>query len=185
MPTLYKNVTLSPEEYLEGEKSSDLKHEYEDGRIIAMVGASRAHDRIQINLTLAIGNHLRGTPCQLFSSSMKVHIDNTFYYPDLSVSCSPTDQQEYYLEEPVLVIEILSPPTEQRDRTGKRLTYQTLPSLKEYVLIAQDRMAVEIYRRSQTGWDLELYLENEVVRFKSIDLTLPIGEIYRDVRMGD
>jgi len=181
MPTVIRNVILSPEEYLEGEKYSDIKHEYENGRIIAMVGASRAHNTIQVNLTALLHHHLRATPCRVFSSDMKVRIDNTFYYPDLSIVCREYQSHDYYVEEPILVIEVLSPTTEQRDRTIKRLTYQQLPGLKEYVLVAQKRMLVDIYRRSGDGWDLEQYQEGDEIRFRSIDLALSIGTIYENI----
>ncbi|MGH8652943.1 MAG: Uma2 family endonuclease [Gammaproteobacteria bacterium] len=181
MSILRKNVTLSVAEYLAGEPYSTVKHEYVNGQVYAMVGVSRAHNRITVNLTLALGNHLRGTPCKVFTSDMKVRINDIFYYPDLAVGCGESNPNDYYLSQPVLVIEVLSPSTERLDLVEKRLNYQSLPSLHEYVLVAQDKPEVRIFRRAEAGWDLEIFAANDTVRFQSVDLAVPIAEIYEDV----
>lgn len=181
MSKLQKNVTITPEEYLEGEKYSETRHEYVNGKVYAMVGASKAHNLIAINLVTLLHNHLRGTRCKAFVSDMKVRVDNCFYYPDLLVACDIEKQPEYYCEQPVLVVEILSPNTRQRDELDKRIAYQSQASLKEYVLIAQDKMEVRIFRRTAEGWDLETCNRGDDVRLTSIELAMPIGEIYEDI----
>jgi Uma2 family endonuclease len=115
-----------------------MKHEYVAGKIIAMVGAGRAHNLIAGNFYRALRDHLRGTACQAFMSDMKVRIGEVFYYPDVMVDCeSPVQSRDAYLSEnPVLIIEVLSPSTEIRDTLEKRFTYQLLASLKEYLLVA-------------------------------------------------
>jgi Uma2 family endonuclease len=112
---------------------------------------------------------------------MKVRIGDIFYYPDVLVTCSKTDADPHFSTEPRLIIEVLSPSTEAADRLDKRLAYQSLSSLSEYVLVSQDRPQVQVYRRGGAGWDLETYGEGDVVRFASVELEIPIGEIYRDV----
>lgn len=181
MSTLTKNTLITPEEYLEGEQYSDIKHEYVDGHIYAMVGSSSAHNLIAGNLLTLLKNHLRGKPCQAFISDMKARINNIFYYPDVMVACDPQDRHDYYREHPILIIEVLSPSTTQRDSHDKRNVYQSIASLREYVLVSQDMMAVRIYRRSWEGWSLESCLEGDKVRLTSVDLELPIEAIYEEV----
>lgn len=181
MPLLKKNVLVSVEEYLEGEKHSQVKHEYVRGHVYAMVGASKAHNRISLNIGYTLDRHLRGGPCNVFVSDVKVRIGEIFYYPDVSVTCSPLDTDPFYSTEPSLIVEVLSPTTEAVDRLDKRLAYQSLPSLREYVLVSQDKREVQVYRRQEKGWDLEVFLEADTVRLESIDFELPLAEVYRDV----
>ncbi|MBN2701878.1 MAG: Uma2 family endonuclease [Methylothermaceae bacterium] len=181
MPTLQKNVTITPEEYLEGEKYSEVKHEYVNGRIYAMMCVSRPHSLITGNLHAALHGHLRGTPCRVFMADMKVRKDNVFYYPDLTVTCHETRRHEYYVEEPVLAVEVLSPSTEGRDRLDKRLLYQSIPTLEEYVLIAQDKVALEIYRRAEAGGDRITYGPTETVHLASVGWECAIQTIYEGV----
>lgn len=184
MSKLQKNVRISPEEYLEGEKYSEARHEYVRGEVYAMVGASRTHNLICVNLLSALHAHLRGTPCRAFVADMKVRVDDAFYYPDLLVACNLDRQQEYYVDEPILVIEVLSETTRQRDELDKRIAYQSLKSLKEYTLIAQDKKEVRVFRRGVEGWELETFARGDWVRFTSILLKLPIEIIYEEVLVG-
>jgi Uma2 family endonuclease len=171
---------LTVEEYLEGELRSDVKHELIGGQTYAMVGASRYHVLIAATLVRLLGNHLAGSPCRTYVSDMKVRIGDDFYYPDVLVSCT-TGGHDYYETAPVLIVEVLSPTTERQDRLEKRLAYQRLPSLKEYVLIAQDKMQAEVYRPIEGGWELERYGQDDELRLESVDLTVSMTEIYEDV----
>lgn len=171
---------LSVEEYLEGELKSDKKHELISGQVYAMVGASRYHVLITATLVRLLGNHLVGSPCRTYMSDMKVRVGDDFYYPDVLVSCT-AGGHDYYETAPVLLIEVLSPATERQDRLEKRLAYQRLPSLKEYVLIAQDKMQAEVYRPIEGGWELERYGQDDALHLVSLDLIIPLAEIYRDV----
>ena len=113
-------VTVLPEEYLQGEHSSDVKHEYDNGYIFAMVSASRAHNLIALTVASEMKLHLKGKPCRSYMSDMKVRIqtkgNDLFYYPDVMVSCDDQPPSEYYEEKPVLIVEVLSPSTETRDK---------------------------------------------------------------------
>ena len=179
-----KQLETSVEDYLQGELVSDIKHEYINGDVYAMVGAKRAHNMIAGNLFAALHNHLRGSPCLVFGSDMKVYIktqtEDCFYYPDLQVTCSVDDKEESYNTQPKLIIEVLSDSTERRDRADKFYRYRKLTSLEEYVLVAQDIQRVEIYRRAN-AWDLELFGENECFCFDSVGLTLTVTEVYEGV----
>ena len=178
-------LPLSVDQYLEGELHSQVRHEYVAGRVFAMTGTSRAHNTIAINIALALRTHLRGGPCRVFMSDLKVRVEktNAFYYPDVAVTCHINDTQPYYLTHPCLVIEVLSPTTEGIDRREKLLAYQALDSLMEYVLIAQETMQVEVYRRDGTGgWWVDTYnAGNESVHLASLGLTVPMAVVYEEV----
>ncbi len=138
---------ISESDYLEGEKYSQIRHEYVAGQVFAMSDTSRAHNRIAGNLFTWLRGKTAGTPCEVYMSDIKVRIAHreTYYYPDLILGCTADDDHEYYLEHPCLVVEILSPSTEKIDRREKLLAYQTIPSLQGYVVVAQDRYQVEVY----------------------------------------
>jgi Uma2 family endonuclease len=180
---LARQAKISIEDYLQGELVSDIKHEYVNGEVYAMAGAKRPHNIISMNLSVLLGSHLRGTPCQAYNSDMKVGIltatDDYFYYPDLHVSCEKTGN-ELYNQEPKLIIEILSDSTERTDRAEKFRDYRKLASLEEYVLVAQDTPRVEIYRRAE-NWDLALFTQDEQFCLTSIDLSLHVAEVYENV----
>jgi Uma2 family endonuclease len=181
MSVKIKMSSLSAEEYLEGELHSEVKHELVGGHAYAMVGASNIHNLVSGALFAALRQHLKGSPCRTFMSDMKVRVGDDFYYPDLVVTCRPATGTYYYVIDPVLIVEVLSPTTERQDRLEKRLAYQHLPNLREYVLIAQDKMQVEVHRRIEDGWEIERCGERDELRFESVDLTIPLTEIYQDV----
>lgn len=181
MSTLEKVVLITAQEYLDGEQYSDVRHEYVAGRVYAMVGASAAHNLIVGNFHAALHSHLRGKPCQVFTSDMKVHLADAFYYPDVMVGCDPSDRNDYYRERPIIIIEVMSPSTEARDALEKRVAYQSLESLREYLLVAQDKMEVRIYRRTGDAWELETCTEKDQVRLAAVALEVPIEQIYEDV----
>jgi Uma2 family endonuclease len=181
MSVLQKNVLVSVDEYLEAEKLSQTKHEYAGGQVYAMVGASRAHNNLSLRLASRLLSHIQGSGCQVFISDMKVRIADAFYYPDVVVTCSKADTNPYFSTEPVLIVEVLSPTTEAADRLNKRLAYQSLASLREYVLVSQDKRKVEVYRRSEATWDLETYSGQDEVRFASIDFSARLADLYGDI----
>ncbi len=181
--TRIRRYTLA--EYLAMEPEGDVRHEFVDGEIFAMVGASRVHNALVMNLVTAIRPHLRGTPCRIAGQDMKVLITaaNRSYYPDLVVSCGdPGDEIDDYTEtRPCLIIEVLSPSTATIDRREKRLAYQMLDSLRDYVLVAQTEPLVEVYCRQPAGWTRTSYGTDETVVLPSIDLRLPMAVIFEDV----
>lgn len=181
MSATAKLKPLSVEEYLAAEETSDVRHELVDGYLFAMVGTSQRHNLIALSLGSLIRAHLRGTPCRVFMSDLKVRVGNNFYYPDLVVSCQVTDTASIVAADPKLIVEVLSPSTESRDRFEKRLAYQRLDSLQEYVLVAQEQLQVEVFRRCSDGWEVETYGAGETVWFESLDLAVALGAIYEDV----
>lgn len=183
MSNTAEQLKISIDDYLQGELSSDIKHEYINGEVYAMAGAKRAHNVIAGNIFAALHNHLRGTPCQAFIADMKVGVltqsDDIFYYPDVQVSCEKQGH-DLYNAEPKLIIEVLSDSTERKDRVEKFYTYRKLASLEEYVLVAQDCLRIEIYRR-RNGWDVELLGEGQSFQFESVGLDLTVADVYQDV----
>jgi len=179
---------MSVAEYLELEKTSPIKHEYLDGEIYAMSGASKRHNLVGNNLNDNLRPHLRGGPCNVFTFEVKVYIEtlNTFYYPDLVVACDPADNDEYFVKRPVLVVEVESPTTSIIDRREKLAAYRKLESLVEYVRLSQDSISAEIVRRDKSGdwWSQQLGPEDEL-RLESIDLALPLASLYEGVDLTE
>lgn len=177
---------LSEQEYLHGELTSETRHEYVDGEVYAMAGAGEAHNLIAGNTFAKLRDLARGGPCRVFISDMKLHVRTwkAYYYPDIMVTCDPADDQSHFKERPSLVVEVLSPGTEKTDRREKMLAYRTLPSLKEYILVATDKRQVEIYRRDEHDeWQLAVVGQDEPMLLESIGASLTLDEIYEDVQL--
>lgn len=178
-----RETRLTPEEYLEMERSSPIKHEYVNGHIYAMSGASDAHNIISLNIAAILRNHLRGTPCRAFMADMKLRVElaNRFYYPDVLVSCEKTGDR-YYRDQPVLIVEVLSESTANQDKGEKWRDYQTLESLKEYMLVSQDSMDVRVFRRDESGdWKQHIYTDGMRIPLLSVALEIPIEQVYEEV----
>ncbi|MBD1907318.1 Uma2 family endonuclease [Funiculus sociatus GB2-A5] len=176
---------ISPEEYLEAEEVSPIKHEYRNGQVYAMAGASNIHVIIAGNLFAMLRNHVRGRGCQTYIADTKAHIESidTYYYPDVMVSCDRRDREfNNFLRYPCLIVEVLSSTTEAFDRGDKFSDYRQMESLQEYVLISQTRMRVECFRRNAEGlWVLYPYDEDAEVHLASVDFRCAIADIYEDV----
>lgn len=175
------------DEYLEGELTSNVRHEYYDGQIYAMAGAGEKHNLICLNVASALRQKCRGSQCRTFIADMKLFIEeyNRFYYPDILLVCNPNDNHEYYKQTPCLIVEVLSPSTETIDRREKLHSYQTIDSVQEYVLISQETQSVELYRREAGYWVYFLLNEPEdQLTLKCLDLNIPMQTIYEDVVMN-
>lgn len=179
-----KNDLISVKEYLDSELEREIKHELIDGHIYAMAGASANHERISGNIYRKFGNHLENSPCEPFGSDMKVKVSSNFYYPDIFVDCDFDESELYYSESPVIIVEVLSKSTCQKDRTTKRFSYLNIPDLQEYVLIEQDFVDIEVIRRKD-DWGSKHYFLGDEVTFESIDLTIAVEEIYHRVNNED
>ncbi len=184
MLAIKNNDLISVEEYLTGELNSDIKHELIDGTIYAMAGASANHERISVNVLIKLGNHLENKPCEPFGSDMKLRINANFFYPDVMVDCHFDNSEPYFTETPLIIVEVLSKSTRKKDTTLKLLSYINIPSLQEYVLIEQDFVDVQVFRRSE-NWLVRHYFLGDEVTFESIALTLPVEDIYHRVQNDD
>ncbi len=176
---------LTVKEYLDGELVSDIRHEYIAGQVFAIAGASANHNLIAGNMYSRLRSHLRGSQCSTFMSDMKVRIQTAdiFYYPDVLVSCDPQDTDDYCKTQPCLIIEVVSRSTATIDRREKLLNYRQIESLKEYILISQDRIKIEVYRQDDQGqWWLETLGEEDELHLESVGLRMSMAEVYEDVR---
>lgn len=188
MATVLKGTAdhhISEEEYLAGEQASEIKHEYVDGQVYAMTGGTQNHARIMRNFLVAVSIHLKGKECEAFPSEVKVKTsEKSFRYPDVMVVCEDTSENDLYKECPVILVEVLSSSTRQKDKTEKKLEYLNIPTLKEYVLIEQDFVDVEVLRR-ENGWRSDHYFLGDEVTFGSIEFTMSVEEIYERVENED
>jgi Uma2 family endonuclease len=182
-----KPAQLSPAQYLEWEMKSSVKHEYVDGEVYAMSGASRRHNLIVGNLLRrALNAAAEHGGCQVFGSGMRVQVEarNSYYYPDVSACCDRNDRDELYVTSPCFIIEVLSPSTASIDRREKRASYATLTSLLEYIIVDQDRMRVELYRRESHGWGgYILNQPDDFVELSCSGLRLTLSQIYEGIEL--
>ena len=183
-------VSFGPEDYLAWEATQAERHEYLDGEVFAMWGASDAHGTVAGNLFAVIHSKLRGSPCKPFIADMKVHVaaSNSFFYPDLLVTCDPRDRgpaATHAKQYPSLIVEILSPSTEAYDRGNKFAAYRQLESLQEYVLVSLEERRIEVFRRDAAGlWVLHPVALAEMLELASIGLTTPALEIFEGLDAG-
>jgi Uma2 family endonuclease len=186
----YGKQKLSIEEYLQFEKESIEKHEYYQGEIFAMAGASKRHVKIHSNLFISLGSLLKGKSCQPYGSDLRIHIpENTlFTYPDLAVICndlisSDLDQDSFIL--PTIIFEILSPSTMQYDRGEKFRLYREIPSLKEYILIDSESINIEAFRINEKGfWELHEYKSiDDALVLVFLQISIPVKDIYEGTKL--
>ncbi len=176
--------SLSPEEYLALEATSDEKHEYVRGEVFAMAGTSVAHNVITGNLHAALRAHLRGGPCRVLFESVKLRVDaaNVYFYPDLFVTCDPRDADDPLVQRhATLIVEVLSESTSDYDRGEKFADYRRSSTLQEFVTVDSRIQQVVVYRRNDTGvWEFHPAEAGGEVVLASVGLTLPVAAIYED-----
>ena len=176
--------------YLARERQAQTKSEYLGGYVVAMSGASRAHNRIVLDIAVELQQQLRDGPCEAFVNDMRVKVSETgdYTYPDVVVACGEIEFEDAELDTlltPTVIIEVLSPSTEGYDRGAKFTSYRQLPTLQEYLLIAQDRPSVEHYIRQQDGWLFSTVTDfGGSVTLPAIGCELRLREIYRRVNLS-
>lgn len=188
-----KSFYMTPGEYLRRERDAETKSEYFDGVVVAMAGASLEHNLITANVITQLNGHLRRRGCIPFASDLRVHVEacNRYFYPDTTLVCGEPIRQNlegmHSLQNPALIVEVLSDTTEALDRGGKWHCYQTLDSLTTYVLIAQHAARVEVFTRIEGGdWRLSTFhgLDRSVL-LPAFGVEIPMAEIYADVRFPE
>jgi Uma2 family endonuclease len=187
MEAASEQALITVEDYLSSERAGEVRHEYIGGALHAMAGTSRDHNRIAGNIFAALHGHLRGKPCIAFIADVKVRLQiartEIFYYPDVVVACDPHDTDRFFTSYPRVVVEVLSPDTERIDRREKFLSYTQIETVEEYVLVAQDRMEVTLFRRS-ADWQPEVLRQpQEHLRLASIEFGLPLRLVYEGVQV--
>jgi Uma2 family endonuclease len=186
MSTVPHYQPIPVRDYLCGEARATRKHEYVDGFVYAMVGATNAHNRIATNATVALGAQLHGKVCQVCNSDTKIRIRSArgtrFYYPDLSVVCHPNPPDDTFHDAPVLVVEVLSKWTCRIDEYEKREAYLSIDSLGVYILVEQSTAAAMVYRRGDSGFDRESYVGlSGCIPLPEIECELSLASLYEQV----
>lgn len=179
---------ISEQQYLELEKKSKIRHEFMDGEIFSMAGATRKHNLLNTNISRILGNQLEETECEVYANDFRVKIrDGHDVYPDVAVACPEilTEENDLLLLNPIVVFEVLSKSTESRDRGDKAEDYYRLESLQDYILVSQYRVRVEHFsKQSNNEWTLKIYenLEN-TVELKSIGCEVSLKLIYLKLKL--
>ncbi len=176
---------LSAEDYLAGELRSEVRHEYVGGEVYAMSGTSDVHNTIALNLAVAFRQHLGAGPCKVFMSDVKLRLEvarnDIFYYPDVLVTCDPSDREPYFKTKPVFLTEISSPSTERIDRHEKFSSYITMPSLQEYLIVSQHEPTATLFRRS-THWKPEALGPDHLLTVPALsNFSTPVAALFAGV----
>ena len=170
-------------EFLTWEERQAERHEFYCGETFAMVGATARHNRVILNLASRIGDHLDGTPCQVFAENMKVQLAEGVLYPDVMVTCGKAEAgDEQTIVDPKLVIEVLSPSAKGYNKRDKFILYRTLRSLGEYVPIDPAKRQVEVFTLTPSGaWLLTDQTGAEELTLVSIDCKMPMALAFKGV----
>lgn len=180
----------SIQEYLEKERGSAQRHEYQDGEILAMAGGSPERSFITANIVGELRNALKGKPCRVAESNLRIRIPGRprYVYPDASVICGPlqfdpNDGERHSILNPRVIVEVLSPSTEAYDRGDKFTQYREIESFEEYILVSQDRPNVESYLRQPDGaWSILNFTGlGGVAKIRSVAVEIPMTEIYAGI----
>jgi Uma2 family endonuclease len=180
----------SVEEYLELERNADQRHEYQDGEILAMAGGSPEHSFIIANIVGELRNALKGRPCRVAESNLRIRIPGRprYVYPDASIICGPLqfdpqDEERHTILDPKVIIEVLSPSTEAYDRGDKFTQYRDIESFEEYILISQDRPNAESFLRQPDGaWSILNFTGLAgTAKIRSLAVEVPMTEIYAGI----
>jgi Uma2 family endonuclease len=181
MPTAAAKHTVTLAEYIAAETASRTKHQLIAGEVFDMSGGTPEHAAIIASVGVELGSQLRGRPCRLYASELRVGIDDLVTYPDASVVCGDLERhpdEPTIVLNPTVLVEVLSDTTEAYDRGEKAQRYRRIPSLREYVLVSQHRAHIELFRRTQEGWILVEAHEGERLRVESIDCWLDVDAVY-------
>ena len=176
---------MTVEEYLEWEAQQEIRHEYVNGEVFAMTGSTIPHNDLALNFYTALRPHLRSRGCRMNVSDVKLQVNfqSRYYYPDVIVSCDPEDiNSRNFIQNPKIIVEVLSPSTSAKDRDEKFTCYLKIPTLQEYILIDSQKIFVERYCRGEGRmWLYYPYTAGEIVTLSSIEFDLPIELLYEGV----
>ena len=173
-------------------EESEVRLEWIGGQIVAMAGASRTHNNLSGLIVTAMNNGLRGSGCIATPADLRVHVEETGdnYYPDVVVSCNDAEFHDllpHTLLNPIIIVEVLSPSTQKKDREIKLTAYKRIPSLKHYLLVSQERVLVHHFKRiDETGWEFFDYSwRRETIEFDSPKFSLSVGDMYYDIAVPE
>ena len=175
---------MSVEEYFELEENNpDTRYEYLDGYVYMMSGGSANHATISGNIYALLKSLLRGSPCRAYNSDVKVSVSEKRYFlPDVTVTCDPRDRGTVdFIQSPRLVVEVLSPSTEARDRGRKLQCYLACPSIEQYLLVDARSMRIDTYRKEQSKWIYDAFEEDDEVELITLGIGFSVADAYEDV----
>ena len=183
MPDM-SNAPLKPvtiEEFLAWEAQQPLRYEFDGYQPVAMAGWTAAHAAIQRNLAIAVGGRLRGKRCQLYGSDLKIAATETIRYPDGFMVCSPFVAGATLVPDPVVIFEVLTKESAQRDLVTKNQEYAGVPSVRRYIVLAQDEMPGTMFERIGTDWVGHLLHAGSILQMPEIDIEVPLAELYEGI----
>lgn len=180
---------IEVQEYLDGEELSDVRHEYVDGQVYAMSGGTKNHNKIALNISSDLESAMDGGPCETFINDVRLRVQSleneSYYYPDVVVSCDPSDDDEQFIDKPKTIVEVLSESTERRDKHEKFFAYRSIESLEEYVLVSQQRKEIIVARKAN-DWKPELLSGDDFeLALSCICEPLTSERIYRNVKFSE
>ncbi len=180
-----KRQPMTAAEFLAWDATQTVKREFVRGEVFAMAGGEDRHATVALNIAMTLRQHLRGSPCRVYPSDVKLRVEaaDCFFYPDVMVTCSAADLQDRLIKrEPRLVVEVLSPSTAAYDRGDKFASYRQLPSLQEYLLVDVGALRCDLFRKGADGlWVLHPSNAGEPVQLASVDLTLTPDALWADL----
>ncbi len=176
---------MSLEEFVAWEERQELRYEYDGLEIRAMTGGTLAHAVIQSGLLRALGIRLRGGPCRVVGSELKVRTETSVRYPDALITCTRADSRSTFAPEPVVIFEILSKSTARLDLGAKNAEYQSIASLRVYVVLDQSAISAQVFRRDEAGeWTYAVVGAEGALDLAEVGVTVPMAEIYEDVELA-
>jgi Uma2 family endonuclease len=178
---------MSESAYLAFEKVSKIKHEYVCGRVFAMAGTSKKHNKIALNIGFQCRQAARNTNCEVYIADVKLKIAHreNYYYPDVMVSCE-IENNEYFVENPCILVEVTSKSTETIDRREKLSSYKSIDSLQTYLIVSQETMFIEAYQRQQQTWMMTHYTQpNELIELPCLNTNISVEKIYESIDISN
>ena len=172
---------MSLDAFLAWESRQEVKYEFDGFQPVAMTGGTSEHAAIQVNLIRALGNRLRGGPCRVFGSELKIAVAGSIRYPDGFIVCSKVPRGTLVVSDPVIVFEILSPSTSFTDRITKNREYRQTPSIQRYVILEQTSQAATVYTRAGDEWTAEILIGEAELALPETGITVPLAELYEAV----
>jgi Uma2 family endonuclease len=185
MATRADELRMTLAEFLRWDDGTDARYELVDGRIVGVTPPNDAHGTIVMNIGFAIRSQLR-PPCRVAAEAgiLRPNRDDSYYVADLGVTCGPAADTRQHLPEPVLIVEVLLPSTEDHDRGRKVPDYREIPSLQEILVVASQERRVELWRREGDHWRVEDLIGEAMVRLESCDASIPLAAIYAHVDLA-
>ena len=183
MSAALRPVRMTLSEFLAWEEGQELRWEFDGFEPVAMTGVTGAHATIQANIIVSLGGRLRGSPCRIYGSDLKIEAAGSIRYPDAFVACTPVAANATVVREPVVVFEILSPSTAGTDRIVKNREYAATPSIRRYVMLEQDRIAATVFHRQDGDWVGHLVGPHDTLHLPEIGVELPLAELYEGVEV--